>query len=346
LSERAGTGSVALLLLALAPALASLGCGGAAAPAVSPLRSRTSLLAPAGARGAHTQIVRALDAPARAEVVRRFRARNGPGWSIALGAGAAPDDVDAIRGIVRRAHREGTSPDQGPGAVVVSEAAASEAAIRFVSGNADFLGVAASELPVLDVSAAPARTTTYGTWVVHLRGTSPMRGYEGFDEIASAVDILVYLGDDGQVRYFVNLSRVHPQLDLDTHPLLGPDDARVVRHVVGRELFVVIDDPARRALGAHVRELRRVPLGAVDAADVRDVRLGVFPSPGPAIHRGSVHGQPSYVSYWLAYFVFVVRRDQPFRFVVDADTGDLLDDAQVPVVDPVAPPPDPAAPSP
>jgi hypothetical protein len=266
----------------------------------------------------------------RVALVERFKARNGPGWSITLGAGGAPDDVDAIRGVVRRAKRE-TAPGDATAANVDLDAwgttdpaeqeRVTAEAIGFVTQNAEFFGLSPADVSVLDVAAGRPKTRTYGSWVVILAGRIPMRGYEGFAAVTSHVDIAVYVGDDGKTRYFINLSRVHPRLVLDTRAGLGPDDKRLLRFVVGRELFVVFDDPRRP--NARVRELQRLSVGRVDDADVRAVRLTVHVSPGP---RGS------YVSYWLAYAIDVRREGHDFRFIVDADTGDVLDDAVVPVV--------------
>lgn len=198
-------------------------------------------------------------------------------------------------------------------------------ASAFVTRNAEFLGFAPADVPALDVAAGPAKTAVYGSWVVHFRGNMPAHGYEGFQAVQSVIDLLVYIGDDGSTRYFVNLSQVQPRLVLDTKPLLGPEDKRLLRFVVGRPVFVVLDDPMHP--NARVRELTRIPLGLVVDADVKAVRLTIHISPAP---RGA------YVSYWLAYAVDVVKNHQPFRFIVDADTGDLLEDAVVPVV-PVSP---------
>lgn len=298
------------------------------APPPSGDGSRVTLAAPAaGARGAHVQIVRAMPTASLVALVERFRARNGAEWAITLGAGGAPDDVDAIRGVVRRAKREagvGVGADAGAeadGGSASVEAGVEASAIAFVALNADFFGISPADVPALDVEVGPAKTAMYGAWVVHLRGRMPMRGYDGFETVASSIDVLVYLGEDGSPRYFVNLSRVHPRLVLDTAALIGPDDQRLLRFVLGREMFVVIDDPRRP--NARVRELRRMSVGRIEQADVRAVRLTIHVSPGP---RGA------YVSYWLAYAVDVRREHQDFRFVVDADTGNLLDDAVVPVV--------------
>jgi hypothetical protein len=288
--------------------------------------SRVSLGAATGSHGAHMQIVRAMPSAERAALVERFRARNGPSWTVMLGAGGAPDDVEPIRGILRRAKREGTSAGafsdgvRAADVVVTEESAVAEAG-AFLAKNAEFFGFATSDVPALDLVAGPAKTSRYGAWVVHARGRTPMLGYEGFESLTSMIDVLVYIGDDGTTRYFVNLSRIHPHLLLDTRAGLGPDDKRLLTNVLGRPLFVVVDDPNRP--NARVRELRRVSVGTVVGADVRAIRLTIYPSPGP---RGV------YMSYRLAYAIDVTKERNPFRFVVDADTGDLLDDAVVPVV--------------
>jgi hypothetical protein len=276
----------------------------------------------------------------RVALVKRFKERNGAEWAITLGGGGAPDDVDASRGVVRRAKLgavgsaggsesasesasagAGASEDADTGASVDARERAIRSATAFVAKNADLLGIAPADVATLDVAAAPAKTPVYGAWVAVFAGRIPMRGYEGFDAVASTIDLAVYLGEDGAVRYFVNFSHVNPRLVLDTHPLLGPDDKRLLRFVVGRAVFVAFDDPRRP--NARVRELRRAPLGRVEDADVRAVRLTIHVSPGP---------RDAYVSYTLAYAVDVKRTGSPFRFIVDADTGDLLEDAVVPVV--------------
>lgn len=281
------------------------------------------------------QIVRAMPRSERVKLAERFEQRNGPGWEITLGEGAAPDDVEAIRGLVRRARNlsAGARAGASGGAASVQSAEAAEPegptgqeraiaeVLAFATRNADFFGMSPSDVAALDVEVGAAKTAVYGTWVVHLRGRIPMRGYEGFEAVSSKIDLLVYAGDDGAPQYFVNLSRVHPRLVLDTTAVLGPDDSRVTRNVLGRELFVAFDDP--RQPNARVSQLRRRSLGRVEDADVRGVRLTIHVSPGL---------RDAYVSYWLAYAVDVIRERHPFRFVVDADTGDLLEDAVVPVV--------------
>ena len=305
------------MIRALALGLVLTACAPAAPPASPPRIG----LGPTGRHGPHVQIIRALPLSERRALVEKFRARNGA-WTVTLGVGSTPDDVDPIRGVVRRATRDAVAPGAAAHAPLSEESAVASAA-AFLAKNADLLGFSANDVPVLDLLAAPARTSTYGTWVVHARGISPMRGYEGFDAVTSKIDVLAYLGDEGAVRYFVNLSQVHPRLSIDTAPLLGPDDPRLLERVLGRLLFVVVDDPARP--NARVRELGRVPLGPVTAADVRPPRLTIDVSPGPRF---------AYVSYTLAYAVEVVKGQHPFRFVVDADSGALLEDPVVPIIAP------------
>jgi len=330
-----------MAIVVVAGSLGGLGCRSSAAPSAQDT-SRVFVGGPPGARGSHVQFIRALPMAERIAIVKRFKERNGEDWTITLGGGGAPDDVDAIRGVVRRAKRGGEAgagasasgsaspgPDARPeadaGAEADPDADAKEAAIRsataFVAKNADLLGIAPADVATLDVAAARAKTPMYGAWVAVFAGRMPMRGYEGFDAVASTIDLAVYLGADGTVRYFVNFSHVNPRLLLDTHALLGPDDKRLLRFVVGREVFVVYDDPRRP--NARVRELRRAALGRVEDADVRAVRLTIHVSPGP---------RDAYVSYTLAYAVDVKRAGSAFRFIVDADTGDLLEDAVVPVL--------------
>ncbi len=323
--------------VAIAVAIGCLGCHATPEPSAAD-SSRVVFGGPPGARGSHVQFIRALPMAERVALVKRFTERNGADWTISLGGGGAPDDVDAIRGVVRRARREGdasanadadananANADADAGAETDAKEAAIRSATAFVAKNADLLGIAPGDVPTLDVAAGRAKTPVYGAWVAVFAGRMPMRGYEGFDSVASTIDLAVYLGADGAVRYFVNFSHVNPRLLLDTHAMLGPDDKRLLRFVVGREVFVAYDDPRRP--NARVRELRRAPLGRVEDADVRAVRLTIHVSRGP---------RDAYVSYTLAYAVDVKRAGSVFRFIVDADTGDLLEDAVVPVI-PVSP---------
>lgn len=304
-----GTEHLTKLLPAVAIALA--GC-----PRAEPPKAATEAV-PEPPRHRHMQIVRAALTKDREAVFARFRERNGEAWAPIE---RPASDVDPIRLVVRRAARRdppGAERDLGDGD-------ARSIATAFVRTNVDLLGVGADDVEALDVEVVPdgeesalART---GRWAVRFTGKRPMRGYEGFDTIATTYDLTVVVGRDGAVRLVANESRIHPRLSIDTKPVLGPDDARLLKDVVGRELFVVVDDPRR---SGSVRELRRVSVGRARQADVRRRTLHVHVSVGP---------MAAYVAYHLAYAIDVDRADQEFRFIVDADTGDLLEDAVAPVV--------------
>lgn len=294
-------GTERLIVAAIAIAVAN-----ACRPAPRPATPQTA--EPPRAR--HAQVVRAATTAAREAVFARFRERNGAAWSP---VGRAAADVDPLRLVVRRAKRS----DAPGGAPEVPEPDARAAALAFVRANADLLGVAPDDVATLDVETKDMT----GAWAVHFAGHRPMRGYEGFDTVATTYDVTILVSGDGVVRALVNDSRVHPRLAIDTVPKLAPDDARVQKDVTGRELFVLVADPRRARAG--VRELERVSVGRAHQADVKRTTLHVHVSVGP---------MAAYVMYTLAYAVDVERGGETFRFIVDADSGDLLEDAVAPVV--------------
>lgn len=254
----------------------------------------------------------------------RFQARNGVGWAPLE---RATMDVDPIRLVIRRAVKQGAATADPPGDEAALRSRARHAARAFTRANADLLGIPPDDVDTLatDVLALPEGSTlrAVGPWMAHLTGRRAMRGYEGFDALASVYDVAVVVGDDGEARFVVNQSRIHPRLSMDTRPDLAPEDPRVVRDVTGRELFFLArrvgDEPAH---GAEV--LSRVSVGRVEPDDVRRVTLHVHVSVGPLA---------AYVMYHLAYVVDVERGGHRFRFVVDADSGDLLEDAVAPLVE-------------
>jgi hypothetical protein len=105
-------------------------------------------------------------------------------------------------------------------------------------------------------------------------------------------------------------------------------------------VFALVDEGGDGA--RDVRELRRIPLAPIRASDVVRVQLVIHVSTGP---------QLVWFAYRRAYFVEVgvsepdaeptgapdeKRVPGPnvyfFRYVVDADNGDVLEDARAPVV--------------
>lgn len=297
------------LILAAGVCLA-LGCGPAeTTPAIAPATAPSKR---------HAQIVHAAKTAERQAVFDLWNTRNGGGWSA---SGAPGSDVDPIRLVVRKASRlEGMGAERE-----VDAAEARRVAAALLAKNVDLLGLGPDDVPLLDVEVLPPPTAKplagVARHVVRFTGKRAMRGYEGFDTIASELDIAVVVAKDGEARAIVNGSRIHPHLRLDTTPRLAPDDPKLLVNVVGRPLFALVD--GRQGRQEAVRPLARVPLGAATPADVRHVTLHIHVSVGP---------MTAYVSYVLAYAVDVLRGDQPFRFIVDADTGDLLVDAKAPVL--------------
>ena len=330
----------ALLLAALATS-----CGG----------SKSSSRAPdvSAAGPPHLQIVHALTVPERRALVDRLRERNhappGTEWTVNEEALArSVTVVDPFAGFLRRARR-GAADRPSRTSAPVTEAEAPSFAREFVKQNADLLGLPRHVLPGLaehvrgvephDHAAPRAR------WAVRFDASFPTKGYESFEEISCHADIEVFVDDDGEVSSFVNLSRIHPHLTIDTrHPVLPQDDPRVASKLVGRKVFAL--DVASSGFDGlrDPRELPRIPLGEVQPGDVTRMQLVIHVSTGPRL---------AWLTYRLAYFVEVAKpvpdelvaddesASSPpqfffFRWVVDADTGDVLEDARVPLSDPAA----------
>jgi hypothetical protein len=302
--------------------------------------ARSGTKAPPPAR--HAQIFRALTNPERAKVADELRARNSPAWRVGGeedGHGAA--DVDRFRGLVRRAFRR--DPPKGAISAPPSEEEAAATAQAFVKKNADLLGIPLKELIDLDTKALPLAPSVQPTpathWMTRVSGSFPTRGYEAFREIESTVDVWIYVDDDRETRFFVNFSQVHAGLSIDTHP--SGDDATTASKLVGRRVFALEspigqsearDDPSRPL--PSVRALRRIPLGTIAAPDVKRRDLMIHVSEGPL---------QAWLVYRLAYKVQVEKRDAAgtffyFWYVVDADTGVVLEDAVPPLVTPPFPP--------
>ena len=253
--------------------------------------------------------------------------------------------VDPFAGFLRRARRAaGVRPPRAGGPIAETEA--SIAAREFVKRNADLLGLPRHVVAGLAEHARNVEPSDHADprarWAVRFDASFPTKGYEGFDELRNHADVEVFVDDDGQVSSFVNLSRVHPHLAIDTKPGLAQDDPRLIAKLVGRRVFVLDADEGGLDVLRDPRDLRRIPLGDVQPADVTRVQLVIHVATGP---------QLAWLTYRLAYLVEIakpalpeVAPDDPgaggppqyffFRWVVDADTGDVLEDARVPITAP------------
>jgi hypothetical protein len=339
------------LLGAVLLAIVIVACGGAeplAKPAVPP-------------RPSHLQIVHAMKMPQRRELLDRFRKRNAEGregadWIVNEEAVAMSLTViDPFAGFLRRARRSSARTPSGLPRAAPSMPLADEQARAiargFVRRNADLLGLPRHVVVGLGErvrSVEPGdHASPNATYVVRFDASFSTKGYEAFHEIDNTADVEVFVDDDGQVSSFVNLSRVHPPLLLDTRPRLNQEDARVVAQLLGRSVFAVVDDTrdgeADVRAPKDARDMRRMPLGKVQAEDVLRLQLVIHESAGPEL---------AWLTYRLAYFVEVGKpvpvemgggdplSSPPiffFRYVVDADTGDVLEDARAPITPSVLP---------
>lgn len=323
---------------AVALATAALGCGGG-----------TGRARPLAATGAprHLQIVRAMTTPERRALVDRLREKNptppGSRWTVNEEAlSVSLTVVDPFVGFLRRARREAVARPPREGAPIDS-AEAAERARAFVRHNAEVLGLPRHVVPGLAERVRAVQPSDHALprarWAVRFDAPFASKGYEGFREIDNVADVEVLVDDDGEVSSFVNLSRVHPHLTIDTRPALAEDDPRVLSKLLGRRVFA-LDGRAPGALDRDARELGRLPLGEVRAEDVTRVALVIHASTGPAL---------AWLAYRLAYLVEIAKPAAPgedeldrgspgaapqlyfFRWVVDADTGDVLEDARPPI---------------
>jgi hypothetical protein len=327
--SRAARAALAVACSLVATALA--GCGGAASPArgaVSPV---------ALPRPPHAQFFRRLTTAQRRAAFDAFVARNPGGWSW-----EGPEQVDAFDGHLVAAHRTGAAA--AARTTPLAEGELETASLHFLERNADLFGLASGDLVKLDVETMP-RVGPEGAVAgpegaprpLLVRAELPMRGYLAFPSVASHVRVLLSVGPGGEVRSFANASTMHPRLALGLDPALGPDDPRVTSRLLGRRVFALLVPTAASAEAvASEPELQarlpRIELGAIGAADVRRVRLDVHVSEAP---------MGAWRTYRLVWAVEVTKRRPDsdteaaafFTFLVDADTGELVLDARVPILE-------------
>lgn len=282
---------------AAAVAFALAGCAPAtAARAVGPNGAPTAKHAP------HVQVVHALSTPERKKVFDAFVARNPGPW---LWADAR--QVDAFTGhlvLARRGDAAGAPHDDLDGGALQTKA------VDFLDRNADLLGFRHKDLVALELRRESAG-------VVLARASIPLRGYLAFPRLASVISIALSFDARGEIVEVVNESTLHPPLVLGLDPTLRPDDPRVVANVVGRRVFALDEPPTRR-----------IELGTVAPDDVRDVRPDIVWRDGPL---------GAYRIYRFAYVVDVVRSAPGapqlffFSWLVDPDTGEVVEDPKVPV---------------
>ena len=242
-----------------------------------------------------------MTSPERRALVERLRETNpsppGSRWSVNEDAlDVSITVVDPFAGFLRRARREAAVRLPRDGAPIV-QAEAAERARAFVKHNAELLGLPRHVVPALAERVRAVQPSDHAlpraTWAVRFDAPFSSKGYEGFQELDNVADVEVLVDDDGEVSSFVNLSRIHPHLTIDTRPALAEDDPRVLGKLLGRRVFA-LDASTPGAFARDVRELRRIPLGEVRAEDVPHMQRVVHASTG---------AQPAGLAYRLAHFV-------------------------------------------
>ncbi len=328
-------GPRAILALAV---LAGLGC---ASCQTTPDRAVVSGATSVSPKRRHVQIVHAMKTPERRALVEALKARNAPQtWAVnddALAQSLLV--VDPFAGFLRRARR--TDPGATRGEAITEERAGAGAR-AFVKRNADLLGLPHHVVPALAEHVRPIEPGDHGgpraRWMVRLEAPFPSKGYESFHELDNVADLELVVADDGEPSSFVNVSRIHPRLLLDPRPSLAEEDPRVIQHVRERTVFALLD--AATGEGELPRDLRTLPrllLGKVESADVTRRQIVIHVSPGP---------QLAWLTYRLGWLVEAAKTPGPdfpgyyfFRWVVDADTGDVVEEATAPIGLPSETPP-------
>ena len=265
-----------------------------------------------------------MSGPERRALVARFVERN-PGWYV---NDAALDDsvaiVDPFAGFLRRAR---AGPHAGaPPPNPLGEGDAAVAARQFVRKNADLFGIPhAVALTLVDHvrGLGPEdHASPRAAFAVRLEAPFKMKGYEAFKEVANEADVEVVIDDDGTPSSVANISKIHPRLKLDTHPTLSEDDGRLYKNILGRRVFALADDE------------EKIELGVVEDTDLLSSKLYIHESPGPML---------AWMTYRLARIVTVAKpsHDMPvfyfFAWIVDADSGDVIRETDVPTAPMLAP---------
>lgn len=222
-----------------------------------------------------------------------FVARYGPEWE------RPGPQTDPVFGTVTFAARGRPAGAVGPKAALTHL----DLALRgraFARTNADVLGLVERDFDELDwtVTTATWAAGSLVAWQVDA-STRERVPPPPFPPIARRVELHFPFHRDGEI---VGISaRIGPGVAMCTNAGLTADRARRAPGIVGRPLTL---------LGA-----RGGPrdVGTVEAADVGRAELQVLQSPGTTFRE-----------YRLVYVVRVERQGEPWSFVVDAWTGDVL----------------------
>lgn len=231
----------------------------------------------------------------RAMLVQAFREQYGQAWRV--------EEVARFAAHVVRARLPVGRDDLGD-SVELSREQAVARAIDFVAEGARLFGLTPQEAAVLQtVNAWRVPDAPVLQWVIGLSGTAPTPGYEELWPQAGNVFYLnIDIARDGRVIMVVNRSGIAPAFDICTDPRLDPGDPRVVRQVLGTELYYSDISGERRFAGTVAQE----HVVAIE----RDLYFD--------------RTEPGWLAVHLAYRVDVVIDLMTWSFYVDPDSGEIL----------------------
>lgn len=267
-----------------------------------------------------SQTFAALTNDQRLDVLHAFQARNGAYWNVNEEGGGPNvwENIDAFRPFLRLNWRS----DSVGAKTTMAQSDALALTDDFVLRNLDLLGLTEDQFWALSWQFEPTMEGNpyYEDYLyfVQYQGSFSQPGYEGFDSVASKIDLQIGIHRDGVIRAVLQADTVHhPDLDISTTPKFGPNDRRVTANVLGTELikYELIGQDGYRPV------YRRTDLGALEKADIAARDLTIFRAPAD---DGSAE------TFSLAYQLTVQKKGETFTFVVDASTGNVLASPEAP----------------
>lgn len=231
-----------------------------------------------------------------------FIARNGAAWDVAR----RDYVVDLVSGDVASSYRaDVVGPATNP-----TPSDAVDASAAFIAMNADLLGVTPTMTGGLQYSVRATAPMELGggfAWAVTATGVEFPPGFAGIVGAENRVHLVVYVGIDGEVRYFSSFGERFPLIELCTTGLLSPGAPEVIDGVLGHQLEYHLAGP-------YVLNEVHAVLGPVQAADITGTRARVT-------HEGGAGS----TELRLAYEVSVMKAGYSATFLVDAVSGEDID---------------------
>ncbi len=250
--------------------------------------------------------------------VDAFKTRNGAGWQEEALPSLSADRVTGAITLMRRVDAYG---EDRP----LTQSTAGKLARQFALENADMLNLTAEEIGDLQTTVDPIAPGGDYVWSVALSGSRPQVGYEEFRSVDKKVFYSLSIGKDATVRTVHALdSRDFPKIELEKRAAKELTDQLIVDKLTAIDLNWVaqlqFDQPAVTT-----------PYGKILASDITTATpllrihaqteaTGIRLTLGYELHvhrEGAVAGSPG--ADWV--------------FVVDTDTGNVIDQVQGTTID-------------